>query len=191
MAEIGRPKKYGSAGALKKAVDAYWESISYRVPAVISTPTGEVDEDGRILYASKLLTEDRDGIGKPKTIVKYLEPPSVAGLLLYLGVSRSTWSEYRHNKALGPVVAYWDARYEAYLVDRLETGKHISGVIFNLEHNFGWKHRQEIGMDRETRKAVTASGMTLDEKRALLEQAAKDFGEARSAREQASGGREQ
>lgn len=174
MAQIGRPRKYGSAKALREAVDGYWDSISYQVPAVVSTPTGEVDDDGRVLYKSKLLTERMDG-GKPKTVVKYLEPPSVPGLLLYLGISKSTWSAYRADERLGSVVAYWDARYEAYLVDRLETGKHIAGVMFNLEHNFHWKHRQEVGMDKETRKVVTASGMTMEEKKRLLEEAARDF----------------
>lgn len=177
MAAIGRPRKYQSAKALKKAVDAYWDSISYKIPAVVSTPTGEVDEKGNVKYVTRMLTEQTGGLGAPKTVVKYLEPPSVAALCLYLGISRSTWSAYRADEELGQVVVYWDARYEAYLVDRLETGKHIAGVIFNLEHNFGWKHRQEIGMDRETRRAVSASGMTLEEKRAALEALAKDFGE--------------
>lgn len=177
MAVIGRPRKYSSAKALRAAVDAYWASISYQVPAVVSTPTGEVDEAGAVKWKSKLLTDKVDGTGTAKTVVKYLEPPSVPGLLLYLGIGKSTWSDYRRDEKLGPVVAYWDARYEAYLVDRLETGKHISGVIFNLEHNFGWTRRQEIGMDRETRKAMAASGMTMEEKRAALEALAKDFGE--------------
>lgn len=181
MAVIGRPKKYKSAKALKDAVDAYWESISYQVPAVVSTPTGEVDEKGGVRWATKLLTDGRDGTGKPKSVVKYLEVPSVAALLLYLGVSRSTWSTYRADERMGAVVEYWDARYEAYLVDRLETGKHIQGVIFNLQHNFGYKHHQEIGMDRETRKAMTAGSMTIEEKRAALEALAKDFGEVHHA----------
>ena len=63
-------------------------------------------------------------------------------LLLYLGISKSTWSTYRRDEKLGGGVAYWDDRYLAYLVDRLETGKHISGVIFNLQHNFGWGERR-------------------------------------------------
>lgn len=175
MAKIGRQRKFKSARALRKAVDAYWDSISYHVPAVVSTPTGEVDEKGNVRYVTKMLTEQAGGYGEPKTMVKYLEPASVPALLLYLGISKSTWSAYRADEKLGQVVAYWDARYEAYLVDRLETGKHIAGVIFNLEHNFGWKHRQEIGMDRETRRAVSASGMTMEEKLAVLKAAAMDF----------------
>lgn len=147
VARIGRPRKYNSASKLREAIDEYWVRISYEVPAVISTPTGEVDEDGKIKYASKLLTEKMDGTGRPITVRKYLEPPSAAGMCLYLGISRSTWAEYRKDEKLGPVTAYWEARYEAYLVDRLETGRHISGIIFNLEHNFGWKHRQEVGVD--------------------------------------------
>lgn len=145
--KAGRPRTYKTAAALRKAVEEYWDSISYQTPVVISTPSGYVDEHGNVEYKTTVLNEKMDGTGAFKLERKFFTPPSTAGLLLHLGISRSTWSEYREKEDLGPVVREWDLRYEAYLVGQLEKGKHVSGVIFNLEHNYGWRHKADITGD--------------------------------------------
>jgi len=171
----GRKKVYKTERALRKAIDDYLDSISYREPAVISTPTGEVGEHGQIKYATKMLTDKLDGTGEPRTVTKWLEPPSAPGLRLFLGVSKSTLSNYRSNDELKKAMEYWDDRYEAYLWEQVEKGRHIAGVMFNLKVNFGYSDRVEIGMNKETRAAMSASAMTMEEKLAVLRQAAKDF----------------
>ena len=159
----GRPRKYKTAAALRKAVDAYWNSISYQEPAMVRTPTGHVDENGRPEYVMKMLTMNEDGsvsmdgTGKPKTVTRFLEPPSAANLCLFLGVSRDTWAGYAKDKAMGPVCEEFRMRHEAYLVGRLEgeKGKSVQGVIFNLKNNFGWKDKCDV--------TQTSVGMTLEE----------------------------
>lgn len=180
MGKVGRPKKYGSSKALEAAVDAYFNSISYRVPVVITTATGEVDEAGNAVVVTKMLREGQDGCGAPVTRREYLEPPSVAALCLYLGISRDTWAEYGRSTVMAAAVERTRARLEAYLVGQLE-GRHVQGVIFNLKNNYGWKDKQEFGMDKETRQALSHSDMTLREKEDLLRAAAADFGEATDA----------
>lgn len=151
MSKPGRKKKYQTAAVLKKAVDAYWNSISYEEPAVICTPTGEVDEKGRIKYDTKMLTINEDGsvnldgTGKPKTVTKYLEPPSAAGLCIFLGISKETWSEYARDEKLAPVCARFKLRLESYLLGRLnsEKGKNVQGIIFNLKNNYGYADKVE------------------------------------------------
>lgn len=151
MGKPGRKKKYGTAKELEQAVDAYWNSISYEKPAVVSTPTGEVDERGGIKYATKLLAMNADGsvnfdgTGKPKTITEYLEPPSVAGLCIFLGVSKETWADYARDEKLSPVCARFKLRLERYLLGRLnsEKGKNVQGIIFNLKNNFGYADKVE------------------------------------------------
>jgi hypothetical protein len=60
-------------------------------------------------------------------------------------------------------------RVEAYLTERLEDGKASRGAIFSLQHNFGWKERQEISLDEPTRKAVTQpKTMTMAERLEIL-----------------------
>lgn len=174
VGKIGRPKKYGSGKVLEAAVEAYFDSISYRVPVVVTTATGEVDEEGNAKVVTKMLREGADGVGAPVTQRKYLEPPSVAALCLYLGISRDTWAEYGRSAAMAAAVERTRARLEAYLVAQLE-GRHVQGVIFNLKNNYGWKDKQEFGMDRETRQALSARDMTTKEKLELLRAAAEDF----------------
>lgn len=144
---MGRKKKYQTAAALKKAVDGYFASISYRVPAVVSTPTGEVDEKGGVQWKTKLLTEGTDGTGKPKTVVRYLKPPGLAGLCLHLGISRETWSNYGQDGSLRDVVEDARMRVEDYWGGEL-AGKGAQGAKFALSSNFGWSgawtEKQEI-----------------------------------------------
>lgn len=147
----GRPRKYATAAALEKAVDAYWNSISYEKPAVVCTPTGYVEEQGKPEYAMKLLTmnEDgslnQDGTGRPKTVTEFIAAPSVAGLCLFLGISRDTWASYAKDEQMGSVCERFRLRHEAYLVDVLEQGKgkSVQGAIFSLKNNFGWAERVE------------------------------------------------
>lgn len=174
--KVGAPRKYKTAAQLEKAVQAYWKSISYEQPAIISTPTGEVDENGHVKYVTKMLTEDEDGhirldgIGRPKTITQYLEEPSVAGLCLHLDISKDTWAEYAKRADLGLVCARFKMRHESYLAGQLNGNKvkSVQGVMFNLKNNFGWKDKVEV--DQKT------VGLTLEQ---YLEQAAAE-GEGQS-----------
>lgn len=136
---MGRYKKYKTAAALKKGIERYIAEMTYQEPVVIQTPTGEM-KNGAPVYVSRVLRTNPDGTGEIRLQRKWITPPSTAGLRLYLGVrSKATWYEYSKDEELGPVVEWWNDIYEAYLVERSETGKHISGVLFNLECNFGWK----------------------------------------------------
>ena len=154
----GAPRKYKTAKALEKAVETYWKSISYQMPAIISTPTGEVDEKGCVKYATRMLTVDEegrirlDGIGAPKTVTEYLEEPSVAGLCLHLGISKDTWAEYAKLEDLGPVCERFKMRHENYLAGKLDgnKAKSVQGVIFNLKNNFGWADKTEVESKNDT-----------------------------------------
>lgn len=154
----GAPRKYKTARSLEKAVENYWKSISYEMPAIISTPTGEVDEKGNVKYVTKMLTVDEegcirlDGIGKPKTVVEYLEEPSVAGLCLHLGIVKDTWESYAKTDDLGPVCERFKLRHENYLAGKLDGNKvkNVQGVMFNLKNNFGWADKVETKNNNDT-----------------------------------------
>lgn len=137
----GRKRKYGTAKALGKAVDAYFAVISYEVPAVVSTPTGEVDEDGKVKWKTVMLREKTDapgGLGAPITTTKWLRPPSMAGLMLHLGVSKETWSNYGGMDEYKEVVERARARMEDYWATRLD-GKGAQGAKFALTCCYGWR----------------------------------------------------
>lgn len=161
MGRTGRPAKYEGAEDLKRAVDAYFASISYQEPAVVATPTGEVDESGRVIWKTKLLTEPPErpgGIGKPKTVTKWLSKPGLAGLCLSLGISRDTWWRYAKKTAFREVCEAARLRMEECWYNRLE-GKDANGAKFVLENCFGWsgdwRERQEAGSGQEDSLALS------------------------------------
>lgn len=144
----GRKRKYNTAAALERSVNAYFAAISYETPAVVSTPTGEVDEDGRVKWKTVLLKEKtkNTGVGgKPVTVTKWLKPPSMAGLMLHLGVSKETWSNYGRMDGYRDVVERARARMEDYWAARLD-GKGAQGAKFALSCCYGWR---EGGAERE------------------------------------------
>lgn len=150
----GRKRKYRTAAALERAVAAYFASISYETPAVIPTPTGEVDQDGKVKWKTIVLHEKtRDpGIkGKQITVTKWLRPPSMAGLMLYLGISKETWSSYGGLDGCKDVVERARARMEDYWSTKLD-GKGAQGAKFALSCCYGW--REGGGSDAGSREAV-------------------------------------
>lgn len=154
IAVAGRKRKYGTAAKLERAVDAYFEAISYETPVVVKTPTGEVDEKGGIKWKTILLkekTKDPGVGGNPVTVTKWLRPPSMAGLMLHLGISRETWSSYAGLDGYRDVVERARARMEDYWTTRLD-GKGARGAKFALSCCYGW--RENGGGDAESEGGV-------------------------------------
>lgn len=148
MGRKGRKRKYGTAAALDRAVAAYFASISYEIPAVVKTTTGEIDEKGGLKWETILLkekTKDPGVGGEPVTVTKWLRPPSMAGLMLYLGISRETWSNYAGLDGYKDVVERARARMEDYWTTLL-AGKRARGAKFALTCCYGWR---EDGDGRE------------------------------------------
>lgn len=158
----GRKRKYGTANALGKAVDAYFAAISYEVPAVVATPTGEVDEDGRVRWKTILLkekTKDAGVGGKSVTTIKWLRPPSMAGLMLHLGISKETWSNYAGMEGYKDVVERARARMEDYWITQLD-GKGAQGAKFALGCCYGWReggNERDGAQNRQEDDPITAA----------------------------------
>ena len=178
MARIGRKRKYESARAFARAVDAYFSSICYFAP--VETKVTKMKEDpktrlnvpmrdaeGHVIYETvRVLTED----GKPAMTRMWIEPPSITGLCLYMGLgSRETWRQYAAREEYEEICALAKSRVEEYLVQQLG-GKGATGAKFALENNFDWKERKEHSLDEKTAKAVTTSRMTIEEKQAYLQE---------------------
>lgn len=129
---MGRQKKYKSGRALICAVERYFRSITRTVKA-------KDEESGRTIL---------NDVGEPIEIIEYVRPPCVSGLCLYLGIDRSTWSNYAHDPEYREACALARGRIEAYLEEQLLTRrKGIQGVIFSLQNNYGWRQRQDIVSD--------------------------------------------
>lgn len=68
--------------------------------------------------------------------------PTVAGLSLALGMSRQALLDYEKKDEFLDTVKRAKQRIEASIEQRL-FGNSVTGVIFNLKNNFGWKDKTE------------------------------------------------
>lgn len=141
---MARPKKYGTATALKKAVDGYFASISYTQKVIISRRELLPDPQTGEITIQEVPEELLDGNGRNVMETVWLEEPSKAGLCLYLGISRDTWAEYAKQTELKPVTDYVDSVMLKHLSELLNTKNSVQGIIFNLKANYGWTDRVEV-----------------------------------------------
>lgn len=69
--------------------------------------------------------------------------PGVVGLAVFLGVDRQTILDYSKKPEFSGTIKKAKARVEAYLEQHLY-GNSVTGSIFNLKNNFGWKDKTEV-----------------------------------------------
>lgn len=159
---MAREKKYKSKALFRKAVDKYFDSISrLEVVRVFDEESGE-------------WRTAQNALGVRVHHLRYFVPPSLSALCLELGISRQTFANYAADVDGGysAVCEYARLRIQAYLEEELKVRtKGLSGVIFDLQANFGWKEKREVALDSETRRDMKES-LTMDEKLALIRAAA-------------------
>lgn len=128
------------------------------------------DEKGRPVMIEREVTADS---GEVMSSEDYLVPPSITGLCLFLGISRETWRKYAKRASMKQTCEKAKMRVEVYLQGKLLERDSQRGAQFALEHNFGWRERQEISVEKETRKDLKKS-MSIRDKAALLREIAED-----------------
>ena len=132
---MAQNKKYDTAAKLSKGVEAYFDSISYQRSVEVESTTGK----------------------RKMMVTEWLDKPGLAGLCLFLGISKETWSNYAKDEELRCVTERATLKLEKYWQDRLD-GKGAHGARFVLTNCFGnngWREKVEVDQ-----KSV---GMTLEE----------------------------
>jgi len=69
--------------------------------------------------------------------------PTMTGLAIHLGMDRRSLVNYGKREQYGDIVDYARAMVEQHLERKLY-GNTVTGVIFNLKNNFGWKDKNEV-----------------------------------------------
>lgn len=120
---------YKTDRELKEAVVSYFDSIS-KVCTV---------SDGK---GNPILNE----LGEKVSERRFFVTPSLSGLCAYLGVPKSEWDSLKKRFPNASKTA--ETVLEAYLEEELinrKTG--VTGIMFNLQNNFGWKDKKECRQD--------------------------------------------
>lgn len=157
-AKAGRKKAYRSAGALREAVEDYFDSITYEAEVK--------DDEGNVLFniREQVITE-----------IRYAIPPSIEGLCEHIGITTRTWRNYadpQQNPKLAAVAEEAKDRIKVWLMRELNTRDKVQGIRFNLENNFGMSQKHEMELGPEARKQKP---MSLSEKLELIRTAAREL----------------
>lgn len=167
--------KFRSSKALREAVDTYFASISRTVNAMDRSDTGEKDAEKRKIYETTPIYNDE---GEPIRVREYIVPPTVGGLCEFLDITRPTWSNYcdgTKNPEFLEVTTRARGRIQAYLEAALLTSSKVQGIIFQLQNSFGYSDKREVELGPTAARTVTAAGMPMAEKLALLQEMAEKF----------------
>ena len=141
---MSRPKKY-TARTLKKAVDAYFDSITRDVELTELVDTGKRDKRGHAVFEPKPIINK---LGQQARMTEYMVPPSVKDLCDHLGINRSTWADYAKEDKypeLTGIVQEVHERMKAWNERELLTrsGRDVKGIIFNLQVNYGYGAKRD------------------------------------------------
>ena len=68
--------------------------------------------------------------------------PTVEGLAYHLGMTRETLNQYKGKPEFSDAIKRARQRIGIALEQRLY-GNNVTGIIFNLKNNFGWKDKTE------------------------------------------------
>lgn len=123
MSDVGRPPKYNTPEEMQEIIDLYFDVCK----ANETEYQFEIPEKHLSLVSSW---------GGPVI-------PTVAGLSLALGMSRQALLDYEKKDEFLDTVKRAKQRIEAYIEQRL-FGNNVTGVIFNLKNNFGWRDKQDV-----------------------------------------------
>jgi hypothetical protein len=71
------------------------------------------------------------------------KPYTMSGLAIALDVDRKTITNYANREEFFPTIKRARNKVENYLEEKL-FGNNVTGVIFNLKNNFGWRDKQDV-----------------------------------------------
>ena len=95
----------------------------------------EVEEKIEEYFNNGAFIQNADGS------VKYC--PTMAGLAFALDLSRQGLLEYSRKDEFSDTIKKARQKVEIHLEQSLY-GQTVTGIIFNLKNNFGWKDKQEV-----------------------------------------------
>ena len=132
---------------VKEGIERYFKSITITKPMMESIKVGE-DKDGKVIYDKQEVLSD---LGEPIMYKEYVDHPSLGKLALYLGIHRETLLNYSKEPEYFDTIKEARERIENYLEDKLYRTSQVTGIIFNLKNNFGWKDKSEVEVSSNNR----------------------------------------
>ncbi len=121
---LGRPPKYNTPEEMQRLIDLYFLACRAHQDGDTKRLEGISDED-------LLIVKDVECV-----------VPTVSGLAYILNMSRQAICDYEKKDRFLDTIKRAKLRIEMSLENRL-AGNAVTGSIFNLKNNFGWKDKTE------------------------------------------------
>lgn len=142
----GRPPKFESVEQLQKLIDEYFawcephpeivtEWIRPKKVAIEKNKKGKDVEIEVIDYDEPMITHEIERLTQKV-------PYTVNGLALFLDTTRETLNQYENKPEFTDAIKRAKTRIENELELGLY-GNNVTGLIFNLKNNYGWKDKTE------------------------------------------------
>lgn len=168
---MGRPRKY-TAKTLEREVKKYFDSITREVTVTELVDSGEYDQYGHMIRKPVPVL---NRLGQEVRVTEYVVPPTAGDLCAFLHIDESTWNRYGDEEKYPEfceTVSRARGRMRDWNIHELlvREGKNIAGIKANLEMNYGYAQKREISIDAESRKAISLSGMTMEDKLQYLQE---------------------
>lgn len=167
---MGAKRKF-TARQLEKKVEQYFASISRMVTVTEDVPTGKLDRYGHMIFEAKPVMNALGEIAKRE---EFIEPPTVGGLCLFLGIHRSTWAEWcdeENYPEFADTTSRARGRFQTWQEKELLSRQHVQGIIFSLQNNYGFTEKKQVEVT-----GSKAQSLSIDERAQLLAEIAKEFG---------------
>ncbi len=91
----------------------------------------------------------------------YMKPLTITSLAVYLDTSRETLLDYQEKDQFSDAIKKAKQRIHAWTEEQLYRNTQVTGVIFNLKNNYGWKDKSEIDQNINATVNATITGMKI------------------------------
>lgn len=176
MAKVGRPLLFETPEELQARIQEYFD-LCHSHPEEYTTyeyykKTEEYETYNKKGEKIKKQREVDDTSREPYPVKKWhiSEPitPTITGLALHLKTSRLTLVNYEMKEEfINTIKEAKDIIENSW--ERMLQGNNVTGVIFNLKNNYGWKDRSETDVTTNGESINPYASLTTEELRKLAD----------------------
>ena len=170
----GRPRAFNSPEELEAKIKDYFDTITITYPAFDYVVEGK-DEEGKDIVKK---VPRLNNAGKQVMRTDYYEHPTILGMCRHLDMTRETLCNYSKEPEFIDTIKKAKAKIEDYLEHQLHRKDQVTGIIFNLKNNFGWKDKHETEITGKDggpiKQEIDLSKLSIEELKLLEKAARKD-----------------
>lgn len=145
---MGRPKSFNTVEELEEAIERYFRSCWEPVMRTVLYPNIKAQIDNGTMKREDLKSEhyytEQAVDANDQPVFRQVEPYMITGLALELNLDRRTLINYSRDSKFFPAIKKAKTIIEDYTSRELFRSSNVTGIIFNLKNNWGWKDKKEI-----------------------------------------------